>query len=200
MKTEIEAKFLHVDHDAVRKNLKKAGAVCEQPMRLMRRMIFENKTMSSHKGYLRVRDEGHAITMTYKQFDRMSIDGAKEIEIVVDNFDTATALMKAIDNSWLRISLQESRRETWKLGEAEIVLDEWPWLEPYIEIEAPSRNIVQTTASQLGLDMNDAVYGDVMAAYRRQYPHLGESDTVGSLPEVRFGAPLPAMFTRDKTT
>ncbi len=85
-------------------------------------------------------------------------------------------------------------------GGAEIVLDEWPWIEPYIEIEAPSKNTVRAAASLLGFDMNQAVYGDVMVAYRSQYPHLGENDTVGNLPEVRFGAPLPAMFAQGKTT
>lgn len=35
MKTEIEVKFVDVDINDVRARLKKAGAVCEQPMRDM---------------------------------------------------------------------------------------------------------------------------------------------------------------------
>lgn len=41
MNTEIEAKFLDVDHDAVRAKLTALGATCEQPMRLMRRLTLE---------------------------------------------------------------------------------------------------------------------------------------------------------------
>ncbi len=194
MNTEIEAKFLDVDHDAVRAKLTALGATCEQPMRLMRRLTLENPSMKAKGAFARVRDEGHRVVMTYKQFDDLSIDGAKEIEIVVDDFDKAMAFMKAIDDNWLKTSLQESRRETWQLGDVEIVLDEWPWLKPYIEIEGPSVEAVADTAGKLGFDMAHAVHGDVMSAYRAQYPSLGERDTVGNLPEVRFDDPLPEMM------
>ncbi len=38
------------------------------------------------------------------------------------------------------------------------------------------------------------MFGDVMAAYRAQYPHLAEAQTVGNLPEVTFDAPVPDML------
>ncbi len=194
MNTEIEAKFLHVDHDVIRKKLRDIGAVCEQPMRLMRRMTFDNPTMKAKDGFLRVRDEGNRVVMTYKQFDSLSLEGAKEIEIVVSDFDQAIGLVKALDDNWLRMSFQESRRETWVYDEVEIVLDQWPWLDTYIEIEAPTSDKVAEMAQVLDLTMENAVYGDVMSAYRDQYPHLSDTDTVGNLPEVRFDAPLPEMF------
>lgn len=194
MNTETEAKFLRVDHDVIRKKLRDIGAVCEQPMRLMRRMTFDNSSMKSKNAFLRVRDEGYRMVMTYKQFDSLTVDGAKEIEIIVDDFERAIALVKSLDDNWLRMSFQESRRETWRLGNVEVVLDEWPWLDPYIEVEASSENEITDIANQLGLTMASAVYGDVMVAYRAQYPHLGEHDTVGNLPEVRFDTPLPDLF------
>ncbi|MNT39515.1 hypothetical protein D3C72_1757670 [compost metagenome] len=49
-------------------------------------------------------------------------------------------------------------------------------------------------ATQLGLNWSDAVFGDVMAAYRVQYPHLGLNDTVGNISEVRFDDPLPELL------
>lgn len=91
-------------------------------------------------------------------------------------------------------SIQESRRETWQLGDVEIMLDEWPWLKPYIEIEGPSEEQVRVVATQLGLDWNQAVFGDVMAAYRAEYPHLSEKDTVGNISEVRFSDPVPELL------
>lgn len=85
MNTEIETKFLHINHDDIRVKLKALGAECEQPMRLMRRMTFDNSSMKSKNAFLRVRDEGHRMVMTYKQFDSLTVDGAKEIEIIVDD-------------------------------------------------------------------------------------------------------------------
>ena len=91
-------------------------------------------------------------------------------------------------------SSQESRREAWQLGSAEIVLDEWPWLDPYIEIEATDEATVRRVAGELGFDWTAAVFGDVMAAYRAQYPHLSRSGTVGTIEVVKFGDPLPDLL------
>lgn len=195
MQTEIEAKFLNIDHDEIRAKLRAIRAECEQPMRLMRRVTIDTPDMKAKNAFLRVRDEGHRVTMTYKQFDELSVNGAQEIETTVGDFDAAVQLLEA--TGLVAKSFQESKRETWKLGATEIVLDEWPWLKPYIEIEGESEEELRKVAGQLGLDWNEAVFGDVMAAYRAEYPHLTEKDTVGRIAEVRFGDPLPDLL---KTT
>lgn len=192
MQSEIEAKFLNVSHDKVRANLRMLGAKCEQPMRLMRRVTIENQSLVEKNAFVRVRDEGHRVTMTYKQFDTLSVDGAKEIEITVDNFDTAVQLLEVAGLP--SQSFQESKRETWKLGDVEIVLDEWPWLRPYIEIEAPTEALVKEVAAQLGFEWKSAVFGDVMAAYRVDYPHLKLTQTVGRIKSVKFGDPVPDLL------
>lgn len=193
MKAEIEAKFLNVSFDDVRARLKELGAVCEQPMRLMRRVAIENDFMRTGKdSFLRVRDEGHRVTMTYKQFDDLSVNGAKEIEVEVSSFEDTVAIL---EQAGLQAhTLQETKRENWRLGEVEIMLDEWPWLRPYIEIEAPSEEVLHNVAAKLGFDWNDAVFGDVMAAYRVEYPHLRLKDTVATVPIVKFGDPLPDLL------
>lgn len=192
MKTEIEVKFLDVDIEEVRSKLHGLGAVCEQPMRLLRRVIFDTDFMSAKNAYLRVRDEGHKNTLTYKQFDSLSIDGAKEIEVDVSNFEGTVALIEAAGIP--ANSSQESKRESWKLDGVDIVIDEWPWLQPYIEIEGNNIQSVKDIAKRLGYDWEAAVFGDVMVAYRAQYPHLGEDETVGSAKELRFGDPKPALL------
>jgi hypothetical protein len=48
MKPEIEAKFLHIDTDEVRARLKAIDATCKQPMKLMRRVIFDNPVKKSN--------------------------------------------------------------------------------------------------------------------------------------------------------
>ena len=192
MNTEIEVKFLHIDHDEMRTKLSSIGAVCEQPMRLMRRVTFDSPEMKARNGWIRVRDEGDKVTFTYKQTDSYDIDGTKEIETTVGDFDATIAILEQANIA--KGSFQESRRETWMLGEVHVELDEWPWLDPYIEIEAPTQELIHDTVMKLGLDMAQALAGDVMVAYRDQYPHLGLHDTVGNLASVKFDAPLPDNF------
>lgn len=192
MNTEFEIKFLDIDHDALRKQLQEMGAKLVAPMRLMRRAIIETPELKAKGAFIRVRDEGDKVTLTYKQFTDLSIDGAKEYEVTVSDFQSTVDLLAQAGLA--SRSLQESRRETWVFDGAEIVLDEWPWLKPYIEIEGDSEEHVQDVAKKLGLDWKKAAFGDVMVAYRAQYPGLSENETVGNLPKVRFGDPLPAFF------
>lgn len=189
MKTEYEAKFLNINVDEIRGKLQSSGAHMEKPMRLMRRVTMETPELKEKNAFVRVRDEGDKVTVTYKQFDALSVDGAKEHEIVVSDFDEALALLEA--TGLPKLSLQESKRETWNLDGTEIVIDEWPWLNPYIEIEGETENHVREIAKKLGFDWNDAVFGDVMSAYRERYPHLTESDVISVVPVVKFGDPLP---------
>lgn len=192
MRSEIEAKFLNVNFDQLRQKLNDAGAKCVQPMRLLRRVTIETPDLIMKNAYLRVRDEGDKVTMTYKQFDTLSVDGAKEIEVIVSDFEDTIALLSAGGLAYG--SMQESRRETWMLDGCEVVLDEWPWLKPYIEIEGESEILIKSAADKLGFDWKDAIFGDVMVAYRAQYPHLTERDTVGRIPSVKFSDPLPDLL------
>lgn len=192
MKTEIEAKYLSIDPNEIRKKLQDVGATCKQPMQLMRRVIFSSATMNEKHAFLRVRDEGHRITMTYKQFDDMSLTGAKEIECTVSDYDDAIALIEAAGIEMR--SIQEARREVWTLGEIEVVLDEWPWIDPFLEIEAPTEMLVRDTAESLGLKWEDAAFGDVMTAYRAKYPNTAPDDAVYHLSRIRFEDPLPSIL------
>lgn len=192
MKTEFEAKFIQIDPDDIRQRLTTVGASLSHPMRLMRRLIIETPPLKAKNAYIRLRDEGDKTTLTYKQFDALAIDGAKELEVVVSDFQTTADVLAAA--GLMARSYQESRRETWKLEEAEIVLDEWPWLDPYLEIEAAGPEKVKAAAHKLGLKWVDAQFGDVMVAYRAQYPHLSDTDTIGDLAQVVFDQPLPQLF------
>lgn len=196
MNTEIEVKFLDVDFDALRAKLEAVGATCAQPMRLMRRAVIQNDA-TGRNSYIRVRDEGDKVTLTHKLFESLSLHGASETEILVSDFDKTVAILEA--GGLKSSSYQESKRETWKLGDVEVVLDEWPWLKPYIEIEGPSEDAVRGAAQMLGFEWdNDACFGDIMVAYRAEYPSLTKKDTVGNLEFVRFDDPLPEMFIQEK--
>lgn len=192
MKTEIEVKFCDIDLDATREILARAGAVCEQPMRLMRRIIIETETLAQRHGFVRVRDEGNRTTLTYKQFDEASLTGAKEIEVTVSDFDATVALLEQVD--LVHKSFQESRRETWKLGDVEVVIDEWPHLNAYIEIEGESEEGVKRAAEKLGFGWVDAVFGSVTEVYQHQYPN-GKAHELVNMPRIAFDEPLPAVIS-----
>lgn len=193
MKTEIEVKFLDVDFDEVRAKLMALGAVCEQPMRLMRRVIIDTPEMTQNgrDAFIRLRDQGDKVTLTFKEFKSQSLTGAEELEVVVGDFDMTLAILR--EGGLIHRSFQESKRETWKLHDTEVVLDEWPWLNHYIEIEADSEEAVRQAAKDLGFDWSDAVFGSADKAYRIQYPSTKGRGVI-DVPEVRFGDPLPDIF------
>jgi adenylate cyclase class 2 len=197
MTTEIEAKFLDVNHDEVRATLKAAGATLITPMRLMKRAVIDypdHRLQKEHDGYVRVRDEGDKVTLTYKQFDSLSINGAKELELQIDSFDTAVQMFESI--GLIVKSFQESRRETWRLGAVEIVLDEWPWLNPYIEVEGPSETEVKQACQTLGYKWENAIFGGVNIAYSAEYPHLSKEEILDAFSFAKFGDSLPEQFAK----
>lgn len=197
MKTEIEAKFLNVDFDEIRAKLTDLGATLEHPMRLMRRAIIDLPNPSPQSfAFLRVRDEGDKVTMTYKQFDDENLaTGTQEIEVTVDEFE---ATLKLLEKSGLKYkSLQETKRETWRLGDVEVVLDLWPWLNPYIEIEGYSEQHVKAVAGQLGFEWQNAVFGAVPQAYEKQYPN-GKPRELINIPRVAFDEPIPEIISGRK--
>ncbi len=196
MQTEIEVKFLGVAIDEIREKLKVIGAELEQPMRTMRRQVFY-LTDRSKDAYLRVRDEGDKATMTYKQFDDGGLHGAKEAEVVVSNFEDAITIVT--EAGLVPKSYQETRRETWKFGTTEIVIDEWPWIQPFIEIEGKSEADVRDVAAKLGYEWDkDAVFGPVTQAYRAEYD-MPEGYIADNVAEIRFGAPPPELWSQKPT-
>ena len=184
MQTEIEAKFLNVNHDEIRNKLKVLGATCEQPMRLMRRKNYDYPDSRLEKigGWVRVRDEGDKTTLAYKQLNHRGVDGTKEVSVVVNSFDDTCLLL---DNIGLEMkSYQETRRESWTLNDIQIELDEWPWVKPYIEIEAKSEESMFELAEKLGFNKAEAVHGSVEIVYLSEYDVTEEE--VDSWPEILF--------------
>ncbi|MEI7522310.1 MAG: class IV adenylate cyclase [Candidatus Saccharibacteria bacterium] len=193
MKPEIEVKFLIVNHDEVRAKLKALSAKLENPERLMRRAMLDTPDRKFRTGKsfqrLRVRDEGNKVTLTVKIGRDVDKGYAQEVETVVGSFDTTIELFKSI--GFEVYSFQESKRETWKLLDVEVVLDEWPWAAPYIEIEGQTEDLIKEVAIKLGFDWSARIHGSVDEVYMRDYPKMKYGDSIGEISEVRFGDPLP---------
>jgi len=196
MQQEIEAKFLNVNHDEIRMQLKKLGAVCKQPQRLMRRRNFDfpDRKLQKDGGWVRLRDELSGVTLTYKQVKEWDINGVFEAMVGVDDYEKASDFLKAVGLK--AYSNQESKREVWQLKDVEIMLDEWPWVKPILEIEAPSQQQVQSLATDLGLNWSDAVFGSVEPVYMAEYditmPEFYDIDT------ITFNNPVPDWLEKKR--
>jgi adenylate cyclase class 2 len=197
METEIEAKWLHIDVAEFREKLSSAGAVLQQPERLMTRKIYDyaDKRLEKIGGWVRVRNEGDKITMSYKQLNDRTMHGTKEVTVTVDDFDATGIFLETI--GLISTSLQETKRESWKLDETEIEIDTWPWIPSFVEIEAKTESALRQTATLLGLDFEAALHGSVETAYQDAYDVTEEE--IDNWPEITF-SPVPEWLAAKAKT
>lgn len=172
----------------MRRRLADAGAKLEKPEFLQKRIPFDLPgDRKSKDAWVRVRDEAGRVTLSLKIVDGDRIEDQREIMVTVDDFDNAVALLDAIGCE--RKSYQETKRELWRLGDVEIMIDEWPFLEPFIEVEGPSESIVRDIAEKLGFRWEDAVFGAVGKLYFMKYGVY--PDTVNHIKKIVFGMENP---------
>jgi adenylate cyclase class 2 len=168
MAIEYEATFEKVDKETVRARLRQAGAHLVRPEFLQKRIPFWLPAGKAKKeAWLRVRDEGDRVTLSLKAHTGERIEDQTELCLTVDSFDTAVELLETI--GCRRKSYQESKRELWMLDGTEITIDEWPFLEPFVEVEGGSEAAVRETAARLGFDYGQALFCAVGTLYERRY-------------------------------
>lgn len=191
MQTEIEAKFTDIGIDRMREKLSQAGATLVHAERLMRRHIFH--LPDGENAWVRVRDEGDKVTMTYKHTAERTLHGTKEVDLIVDDFVRATEFLEAV--GLRQKSIQETKRETWSLKECEVTIDTWPWVPTCSEVEGPTEEAVRAVASMLELDWSKALQGGIEPLYQRYYAVTEEE--VRSWSSMTFG-PVPEWLEKVK--
>lgn len=169
MNTEIEATFIGTEHNILREKLEKLGAVITKKECFIKRTIFDYEDLRLDKmaAWVRLRDEGDGITLTFKQRKSETIDGMKEIEIVVNDFEQTKALLLAI--GLVIKAEQETKREIWELNGTEVMLDTWPWLKPITEIEGESKEVVKELSDKLGFKWEEAVFDSTDGLYQLEF-------------------------------
>jgi adenylate cyclase class 2 len=168
MQIEYEATFYPVDKNAIRERLQKAKAQLLRAEFLQKRYVFN--LPRGHElagGWLRVRDEGDKITMSLKVVNGDKIEDQKEICLQVDNIEQAVMMLETI--GCIKKAYQETRRELWELNGVEICIDEWPWLEPFVEIEGKSESAVRQVSALLDFDYGEARFCSVDSLYAEKY-------------------------------
>lgn len=195
MKTEIEAKFLKINPSEIRDSLRRFGARQEHPEVLMRRKTFDDKNGDLRKigGWIRVRDEGDKITLSYKQLKDRTLHGTKEVTVVVDNFDATVTFLQSV--GFVQKSYQETKREKWTLGEVEVTIDTWPWIPTFVELEGESEEKLKKVAAKLGLSWKKALHGSVENAYQDCYDVTEEE--VDSWEIINF-VPVPEWLEKKR--
>lgn len=168
MKTEFEITFQDISHDDVRKKIQSLWGICIQEKTLMKRIVYRTPN-NPENSYFRLRDEGNKITFTYKEIfpETQKISSVQEIEVEVSDFE---AMKQMLELSGLKAkSFQESYRETWIIWqEVYCMLDEWPGLKPFIEIEADSEIAVKNVTKKLGFEYNAWVFWAIDELYFRE--------------------------------
>jgi len=194
MDIEFEATFPNIDKNEIRLRLEKIGAVLKRPEYMQKRVVFGlPKGHEIKGGWLRVRDEGDKITMSLKVINGDKIEDQKEVCVEVSDFQQAELLLSSI--GCRRKAYQESKRELWILDDTEITIDEWPFLEPFLEVEGKSKEIVEQVTDKLGFDFGKALFCSVDKLYSIKYG-ISEDVVNNHTSEIIFDGKNPFAIIR----
>lgn len=147
---EVEVKFLVGDFSTVRARLLAAGAVITKP-----RVYERNLRLDTPDEALRARDEllrlrqDTAVTLTFKGRSLEKEQGSEakvreELEMTVSDWDTAVALFRHF--GLVPTQVYEKYRETFRLGDVDITLDELPYGN-FVELEGDEAAIKETAVA-----------------------------------------------------
>ena len=178
MMTEIEAKFKIHNPAEVREKLLSCQAehvqtVLQEDTYLDtdERQLYRNDTGLRLRTVKKINPKGpddkQIITLTYKGPRREGdLKIREEQEVIVNSADTTLAILARLGYH-PTISFQK-RRESFKLKNAQIELDELPQMGFFLEIEADDEQIVQSVRELLGLANSPTItktYAELVAEY-----------------------------------
>ncbi|WP_039798201.1 class IV adenylate cyclase [Nocardia araoensis] len=176
MPIEHEAKILDIDPDAIAQHIiDKGGRKLGE--HFMRRYVYDIAPGDASK-WIRLRDNGRGTTLAVKHITSDAIDGTHEVEVSVDDFATTNALLEML--GFAAKSYQETKRISFALDGAQLEIDTWPRIPPYLEIEAATKDDVIRIAGLLGYTEADLTGENTIKIYAR---HGIDLDTVR---ELRF--------------
>jgi adenylate cyclase class 2 len=191
MQIEYEATFENINKDRMRERLKQVGAKLVRPEFKSRRVTLN--LPAGHEiqnAWIRVRDNGKKVTQTLKIVANGKIENQQELEIEVENFEDTLEFLEKI--GCRKKSYQETKREKWELDGVEVSIDEWPFLEPYVEVEGENEEEVKEASEKLGFDWDKALFCAVGYLYYRKYD-LPEHYINNKVPKIVFDMENPFL-------
>jgi adenylate cyclase class 2 len=161
--TEYRVKILDVDGAEIRKRIKKLG-VDSYIKKVLRRHVYSSMGEEADM-MIGLRDDGKDVTLSVKDLFGDELDEDVDVEIGVDNFDKANAMLERFGFS--SSHYQEHKRITFKLDEVEVHVDYWPKLPPYVEIIGHDQEDVEKAVEKLGFKMSDTTTEGVVKVYKK---------------------------------
>lgn len=177
MKTEYEIRVLEINKEEIIKKLEELGAK-ENGSFEQKRYVYDLKPAENGK-WIRLRTNGEVTTLTYKDIVSDTIDGTKEIEIEVEDFEKTNELLEKI--GFKSRNYQENKRIQYILDNVEIDIDSWPMIPTYIEIEGDTENDVTNMIKKLNVDETKVTALNCKDIYEQIY-----NIDISKIKELRF--------------
>ena len=163
MNTEYEIRVLEIDKEKLVKKLEELGAEFKGDNE-QKRYVYDIIPKEDGK-WIRLRTNGKKTTLTYKNIVKTKIDGTKEIEVEVDDFEKTNELL---ENAGIHSKgYQENKRTQYVLNGVEIDIDSWPMIPTYVEIEGKNEEEVMKTLELLDLPKDKVTALDVDSVYKK---------------------------------
>ncbi len=162
---EYEVRVLEIDTRDIKSKLKNLKAVLVEDV-LQKRYVYDFKPVEENK-WIRLRTNGTKTTLTIKNVESSNIDGTREMEIVVDDFDTTNEILNEL--GYFPRGIQENKRIRYDLNGVEVDIDTWPGIPTYLEIEASSEKKVFEILDLLEIPRDKATSLDVQSIYTEVY-------------------------------
>ncbi len=168
---EIEVKFLEIDIDILKNKLKSLGATFMGSFDYKRKAYdFADRSLAEKNAWVRLRDEGDRVVLTYKQRfgiekDILQGGGMKEVETIVSDFVITDEFLSSI--GMIQKFYEENKRERYILDNVEIDIDTWPMIPPYVELEGSTWNAVEAVSKKLGFDWSKHFKCSTMQIYEK---------------------------------
>lgn len=165
MKTEFEVRYLEISFDDMIKRIESLGAK-QVGVYHQKRYVYD--FIPEEKGrWIRLRNNGVETTLTIKEIKSSNVDGTKELEIIVSNFEDTNEILGKL--GYVPRTYQENFRIEYNLDGVNFDLDKWPMIPAYLEIEGNSEKEVLDMLKRLEIDFSEATTIDVDKVYKEKY-------------------------------
>lgn len=165
MNTEYEIRVLDVEEDQMIDKLKKVGAKYVGSFN-QKRYVYDMKPKKESQ-WLRLRTDGNITTLTYKNIVKDTIDGTKELEIEVSDFEKTNELLEIM--GYVSKGYQENKRIKFELNNVEIDIDTWPMIPTYMELEGKNEEDILDVIKLLNLDKEKITALNCEDIYKKIY-------------------------------
>ena len=142
MHIEFEERILEVDKEKMISKLENLGAIKKGEW-FQKRYVYDFNPVRENE-WIRLRTNGEVATLAYKNVEKNTVDGTKELEVEVSDFEETNELLNVL--GYKAKGYQENKRIRYMLNDVEIDIDSWPMIPTYMEIEAESEEKVKEIA------------------------------------------------------